>query len=376
MSELPIPVTIKLTPTITLGDADGFGYVRSFLHGTRLGRWIVKAFWSRIGSDLIAQTHITEHKETTKLKPDQAPFWYGTGLSILNYPTDIYEYVRNGQVTVRRRDILNLDSHGSIRLDDGTSIKTDALICSTGWKYMCPIEFRPKEIHADLGIPSTEYSNEQNEIWDTMNAKADFEIFQRYPKLKEGLKFGRDEPLLDEMTPQNGVSAKEILHRKVVTPWRLWRGIVPPSLRIRDIAFVGNLHTIQSAVQAEICSLWAYGYMFGRLREPLMSISQSSGPLKCRIEKSGRGREEQEKVLYDTALFNRFGMRRAPYGFGSRYPDMVFDGIPYFDLLLRDLGLQYWRKGWGWLGEVFGGNYWPADYTGLVQEWKESQKIK
>lgn len=364
-----------LSPNVW-GAADGFGYVRSFLHGTRLGRWIVNAFWNKTGSDLIAQTHVTEHKETTKLKSDQAPFWYGTNLSILNYPTDFYEYVRNGQVTVLRKDILNLDSQGSIRFDDGTSVKTNALICSTGWKFTCPIDFRPKEIHADLGIPSKEYSGEQNQIWDTMNAQADFEIFQRYPKLKEGLKFRCDTPLFEETTLQNEKFAREKMHRKVVTPWRLWRGIVPPSLRIRDIAFVGNLHTIQSAVQAEICSLWAYAYMFGRLTDPLMSISQSSGPLKCNIESSGGEGEEQEKVLYDTALFNRFGMRRAPYGFGSRYPDLVFDGLPYFDLLLRDLGLKHWRKGWGWLGEVLGGIYEPADYIGLVQEWKQTQKMK
>ena len=57
---------------------------------------------------------------------------------------------------------------------------------------------------------------------------------------------------------------------------------------------------------------------------------------------------------------------------GRGTPDVVFEGIAYFDLLLQDLGLNSWRKGWGWVGEVFGGSYDQADYRGLVEEWRES----
>ena len=58
---------------------------------------------------------------------------------------------------------------------------------------------------------------------------------------------------------------------------------------------------------------------------------------------------------------------RAPTGYGARFPDFVFDGIPCFDLLLGDLGL----KGWGWFGEVFwGGNCRQGDNKGLVGEWR------
>ena len=80
-----------------------------------------------------------------------------------------------------------------------------------------------------------------------------------------------------------------------------------------------------------------------------------------------------QSTLYETALFNRFGRWRYPMGYGARFPDFVFDGIPYFDLLLSDLGLPSWRKGWGWLGELFVGSYGQADYRGLVSEWIKSQ---
>lgn len=61
-------------------------------------------------------------------------------------------------------------------------------------------------------------------------------------------------------------------------------------------------------------------------------------------------------------------------GYGARFPDFVFDGVPYLDLLLHDLGLCSWRKGWGWFGELFGGSYGQADYRGLVAEWVDSQR--
>ena len=83
-----------------------------------------------------------------------------------------------------------------------------------------------------------------------------------------------------------------------------------------------------------------------------------------------------QSTLYETALFNRFGRWRYPMGYGARFPDFVFDGIPYFDLLLSDLGLPSWRKGWSWLGELFGGSYGQADYRGLVAEWINSQSVR
>lgn len=117
------------------GDADGFGYLRKLLHEPNLGRWHVDTFWTKLGSDLISQTHIAEHEETRKLIPAQPPFWYGTNLSILNYPTDIYAFVRKGQVKVIRKDVRYLDSQKTILFEDDSSVHTDALICSMGWKF-------------------------------------------------------------------------------------------------------------------------------------------------------------------------------------------------------------------------------------------------
>jgi len=352
------------------GDADGFGYLRKSLHETKLGRWVVDTFWTKLGSDLIAQTHIAENAETKKLIPDQPPFWYGANLSILNYPTDIYAFVRTGQVKVIRKDVRCLDRQKTILFEDGSSIRSDALICSMGWKFTSTIDFRPKEIHADLGIPSAEFSRVQTEIWDRLNARADMEIFERFPKLQTGAQVDQGSLVVEqEVVPQTTEREKP---PKQVSPWRLFRGIAPLSLHTRDLVFLGNVIQLQGALRSEISSLWAYAYLYDKLKAPLASIARPSVPL----HHPNGGKAERDKILYDTALFNRFGKWRTPYGYGARHPDVVFDGVPYFDLLLQDLGLNSWRKGWGWLGEVFGGSYGQADYRGLVDEWKETQRKK
>ena len=128
-------------------DADGFDYVRILLlHGTKLGRWIVDTFWWKLGSDLIDQTHIAKHPETKKLMPDQPPLWYGVSLSTLNYPTNIYEFVRGRQVKVLRKGGKCLESLKTIRFEDGSLVESDALVCSISWKFEPTIDFRPKEI--------------------------------------------------------------------------------------------------------------------------------------------------------------------------------------------------------------------------------------
>ena len=349
------------------GDVDGFGFVRNLLHGTNLGRWLVDKLWSKIGSDTLEQSGILQSDRTKNLIPDQSFFWYGNNISALNYPKDIYQFVRDGQVEVIRKNITSLEAENKIRFEDGSSVQTDAFVASMGWKWRPSIQFQPRELHADLGLPSAEYSKTQMEMWNKLDARADVEILERFPKLATAPKVDRDSLI------EQGQGTL----RQTLTPWRLWRGIVPPSLlQTRDIVFLGVVSQIQNALRSEISSVWAYAYMMGKLG-PVNSISKP--PTQLRLEQTvsdDKGNVSKqigtaEDILYDTALFQRWGKWRTPYGYGARHPDLVFDGVAYFDMLLQDLGLRSWRKGWGWLGEVFGGSYGQKDYRGLVEEWKE-----
>ena len=56
-------------------------------------------------------------------------------------------------------------------------------------------------------------------------------------------------------------------------------------------------------------------------------------------------------------------------GMQGKIADFFHDSMPYYDLLLRDLGLRSWRKGWGLLGETVGRWYEVKDYRGIIDEW-------
>lgn len=76
--------------------------------------------------------------------------------------------------------------------------------------------------------------------------------------------------------------------------------------------------------------------------------------------------QDAKDVFRETALWQRYTQHRAPYGHGKSYPDLVFDQLPYWDMLLNDLGLETRRKG-GWR-ELFS-PYTYEDYRGIVEEW-------
>ena len=207
------------------------------------------------------------------------------------------------------------------------------------------------------------------------------EIFERFPKLSNGPRVDKDSLVVQQQLPGSAL-ADVRAPRIEVSSWRLWRGMAPPSLPSRDIVVLGLFFALQHAVRCEIGSIWAYAYMYDELTGPLDSMTKPSTSLdlvqRIPVEKqlAAAQKGEFDDITYDAALFNRFGKRRTPNGYGSRNPDVVFEGGACFDPLLQDLGLRSWRNGWGWLGKIFGGNYDQADFQGLVEEWMEKQKEK
>ena len=367
------------------GQRDGFGYLRSLIHGTSIGRWLVGKFWSKLNSDLLAVRGLEVHSELRKLIPDLPAVWYGAGFGILNYPTDIHNFVKSGQVEIFRKDIECLRENASIKFKDDSTVEVDALVCCTGWKSTSNIRFLPESIHSALGIPSGTYSSSEEEMWRWLDHHADLEIVSRFPYLAKGPMAPQQEPDLGEKPIKNPSNSDQSQsRRKEIPPWRLWRGVAPPALSSSNIVFLGVMMNFQTSLRAEISSLWAYAYLNGKLVEPLATISTipsfhnlkrlPADPTTDADFKVFKKEDEKlgQSILYDTALFNRFSRWRYPMGYGARYPDIIFDAIPYFDLLLGDLGLKTWRKGWGWFGELFGGAYMQEDYRDLVEEWLRS----
>ncbi|RDW64600.1 pancreatic hormone-like protein [Coleophoma cylindrospora] len=313
------------------GFADGYPGIRKFLHGTSLGRTIVNKFWSILGNDVLTLNAYDKHPEVKKLKPWQDAFWIGSGLSILNFPTDFFQLVKDGKIRVHIADITHL-SEKTVHLSNGERLKTDALLCATGWKAGTPIKFVNSGTNEELGLPY--YSDKLM----SLVSKADTEILKQFPRLK-------DQPSINKSTS------------KATTPnqsFKLYRFMVPPSMvDDKTIAFAGMVTTITTSMCAQLQGLWISVYFDGKL---------------------DRLPESKEGLYWETTLHSRFGKWRYPSGHGAMLPDFVFDAMPYIDLLMADLGLHVHRKS-GALAEIFQ-PYGPEDYQGLVMEWKKNHIAK
>ena len=387
------PRLVSLFSPCIWGPADGFGWIRSMIHSTRMGRSLVKSFFDKLSYETLFQSGLLSDERLKPLIPDENAMWYGSGLSILNYPTNFHNFILSGQVQVFRKDISKLKAPNIISFSDphDLSIETDAFISSTGWDYTLSFNIQPHEMHAPLGIPTVHHTKTQREALHAIDHQADAEILTRFPMLQSAPK-----PKHGYSTVQATTSAR---HNSTQTkafgdlsPWRLWRGIAPPGVagapvEERNIVFLGMMSTLQNFLRSEISALWAYAWMNGHLNPtssfPLTNNTNPPQDPEALILKSGPSNSsrthtrlrstkldlQKTSVFFDTALFNRYCKWRHPYGHGSRFPDVSFDGLPYHDLLLSDLGLRRWRKGGFALTELFSSGYLPRDYSGIIEEW-------
>lgn len=257
-------------------------------------------------------------------------FW-SARVGILNYPTDIHDYLRSGQVKIIRKDIDYLSGPGTVTFADGTSVHTDAIVAITGWKLAQSVIYKPDGLDSSLGIPSSNISADDEKLWQRLDGEADQKILGRFPYLRS--------------------PPRAIPYKQDVSPYRLYRGIAPPSLATKgdnSIAYIKMVHSTSNIIIAECQALWTYAYLNGKI-----SI-------------------DKKKVYEQTALLSRYGKHRYPCGFSAWYPEFVYDAIPYVDMLLYDLKLKRWRKP-TLKKEMFEG-YTIHDYKGINQEWLKAQK--
>ncbi|KAL5363230.1 hypothetical protein BJX96DRAFT_186669 [Aspergillus floccosus] len=335
------------------GDADTNTGIRRFLHNTWAGRKMVDTFWGVLANDVITLNAYDAHPETAKLKPWISPFWIAAGLSILNYPTDFFDLVRDGRVRIHIDQIDRLSDHAvhlksQSAAPDAEPLASDALICATGWQATPNIEFRPASLNTTLGFPWAPDS-----LPEELTKAADAEILRRFPRL------------VDQPVPANPAPYAPLAEDAPATarhPFRLARFMVPPALAsARSIAFMGITMTINTTMVAQAQALWIAAYFGGSLAP----AARETCPESVKSALSGKDDSVDVDLLWETALHSQFGVHRYPGGFGRRNPDFVFDALPYVDLLLGDLGVDICRKGAMRWFEPYG----MEDYRGLVEEY-------
>lgn len=333
------------------GDADGFSVVRNFLHGTWLGRKIVDTFWLVLANDVMQLNQYDGHPEMKKLKPWVSPFWTASSFSILNYPTDFFDLVKDGSIKVHIADLDHLSDH-TVHLSTGEDLPTTALICSTGWRCTPNLKFLPEGLDRTLGFPWS-----ADPLDAAMVQAADKEILRRFPRLQN---YSESNPKFRPLYDQAEAAAPH--------PFRLTRFMVPLScLKDRSLAIMGITSTFDTTLIAQAQALWISAYFGGQLTPT--STEQCPAAVRAAVATDSKSQDDAELDLaWETTLHSEFGRFRYPAGFGYRNPDFVFDAIPYIDLMLRDLGLPTKRER-SFLSQCFH-PYGPEDYRGLVDEWK------
>ncbi|KAI7287584.1 dimethylaniline monooxygenase (N-oxide forming) [Hortaea werneckii] len=338
------------------GDADGYSCIRSFLHGTAIGRGIVNTFWSILGNDVLTLMNFDAHPETAKLKPRMPPMFTGDSFSILNYDADFMELVKSDIIQIRTAEFDHL-SPGKVHLSDGSEFVSDAMLASTGWKHVPPLKFLPEGIEKELGLPhepsqcapAEDLANQHELI-----QQADVEILDRFPRLKDQPVWNKD---YVPVTEAKGIETNDsVTPHKQLTPYMLHRFIVPPSerfLRHRDIAITGMSGNFSNTITAHIQGLWISAYFQGRLaKDPAAAVGNEAA---------------MHDLRYQTVLHNRWGRWRYPTDWGNKAPSFIFDAVPYLDLLQKDLGLSPHRKG-GVVAEMWS-PYMAKDYRTINEEW-------
>ncbi|EXJ87522.1 hypothetical protein A1O3_04482 [Capronia epimyces CBS 606.96] len=366
---------------------DGLGWIRHWLHGTAAGKWLRRKFWANLHAKTLDQCGMLKDARTRVLEPETSPFWYGTASGIYSYEPDLYAMVKTGQVRVHREDISYL-AKNNITLGSGQSLPTDALITATGFSTQPTLQFTPSSIHSDLGIPSASLSPQQYEFWARLDAEADLTIASKFPSLLVGPVIS---PGSYRATATQHYSRAMFFDtdRNKYTPFRLYRGIAPPGLTAQgdhSVVFIGMFSNLANTPRCELQCLWGYAYLNGKLHHiysdsdrdtdtnihsdadtNTITNTDNTNTIINSNSNSNTTVIDPVAIYRDTALMSRYAKHRAPYGHGSHFPDLVFDQLPYFDLLLQDLKLKYWRKH-NLVAELFA-SYVSTDYAGVVQEW-------
>lgn len=310
------------------GGEDGYGGVRGLLHGTRLGRFLVDCFWRVLQADVLGAIRYESHPELAKLRPWNSAFWIGSGLSILNYDTPFFDLVKEGRIRVHVDNIDRLEP-GRVVLASGEVLEADGMVCSTGWKKESSIRFTGLD-DVGLGLPQALVEADRLKL----NAKADTDVLAMFPRLKD--------------QPELRFKPKE------ADPLRYYRFMVPSTmLESRNLAFAGMVSTVSTAICATVQAAWIAAFLDGKL---------------------DRIAETPEEATQEIMLHTQWGKWRYPCGYGASLPDFVFDGLPYVNMLMKDMSINTRRKR-GVLKELIS-PYAPPDFAGILDEWVGSHPVK
>jgi dimethylaniline monooxygenase (N-oxide forming) len=244
-------------------------------------------------------------------------FWTPAALSTIHDP-NFFDLVAEGkQIHVHRSTVASL-TPGTARLANNETLPSDALVFATGWTTSHSSIF-PSYLLPDLGfpIPLSEQPPELEKQWNALDTTSMKHLRSLFPTLAN---------------PPKAVKDYDKKHEKkaTTTPFRLFRGMVPPALAARgdrSLVVLGMTLNISVPIMAEVSSLWAVAYL-----EDLPFIPATKRMLKNREEM------DNEVSLMNNMGWLRFRDRSVPYVDGGEVTQR------FIDQLVRDMGLRSDRK--------------------------------
>ncbi|KAL4942553.1 hypothetical protein BDV06DRAFT_235396 [Aspergillus oleicola] len=312
------------------------GLLYSLLQGNPLGRAVTGLFWDVVAflSDLHAGYHLGGH--IADLRPDiegKGVFWANSGLGIVTLP-DFWSTIRQGDVTIVRDDLDKITKNKLV-LASGSSIQADFIVMCTGWADH--FGMFDESTKTELGLPSKTPSQEEAAFWTKADTRAEEFVCAKLPFLAQ--------------TPaaRNGKKSNYLDHPQ--RKWRLYRRVVPLTLAEegdRSLAILGQIHTVQTPLVAEVQSFWAILYLLGKIELP-----------------------SRDEMAREIAEWNAWTRRRY-LSQGLNFPYSLYDFLPYIDTLCRDLGINSRRKK-NPIAEIFS-PYRPEDFDGFIDEYLAAQK--
>lgn len=244
-------------------------------------------------------------------------FWQNGSGGLLNR-ADFWEIIAQN-VEIYHDEIFEL-KHRLVRLKSGEEIRSDAILCGTGWTPS--LDFFDQELRVKLGLPHRLEDNDfdRAQKWAELEKEAEQAVLNRFALLK-------NPPPHHHKSP-------------TTTPYRLHRGIAP--LHDDSIVFINHVVVSNKWRAAECQAIWATAYLDKLIALPTV-----------------------EKMEAEIALNVAFSRLRYLSN-GELGHCMTFETIGYTDQLLEDIGMSSHRRGW------FSDFFQPCtarDFRGLREEY-------
>ncbi|KAK4540287.1 hypothetical protein LTR36_009599 [Oleoguttula mirabilis] len=306
-----------------------------FLYQTWVGDWLLDKVWARPVKEYQAEADFEGREgalEGFKGLRSEAEFRYRSGTIGLLQRDDFWDVVAR-RVQVYRDDIVGVKGDAVV-LGDGREVRTDVLLCCTGWKAdgfpFLAVE-EAEGLGAPINLQEAEAVQRQKEHWASIDEEADRKVMARWPCLANVPAF-KPEPVQ-------------------ATPYRLYNMTVPLEDH-SSIAFLGIPLVPNSYHTALTQTLYAIAALDGTLDLP-----------------------SKEQMAQNVAFTNAWCRRRYPVH-GNMGHVLEFEMVAFTDRLLEELGLESHRLGqaerrtWGGWWRDLTDPCLASDYAGLVDEYR------